>query len=198
MADILAYLTAKPEVTNAISAMASAALALLAFLISLLSLFVARATLKHQLKHNVMSLKPLPFIAPGDYENHLFVKLRNDGPGPLIVRRLSVRSEQTSETTDALINLMPNLPDGLPWDTYVGPIAGRSIPSLGELMLLELTGDEGSVEYCQARDQVRAALSKTEVLIEYTDVYESSYNPYTKRLDWFAGHNVSPDAKRKR
>ena len=48
MNDLLTLLTQKPELANAIAAIASVVVALLAFIISVVSVYVSHATLKHQ------------------------------------------------------------------------------------------------------------------------------------------------------
>jgi hypothetical protein len=196
LAELLNLLISKPDLANAIAAIASATVALLALIISVVSLYVAHTTLKHQRAHNVLSVRPLPMIAVGDYENNVFVKLRNDGPGPLIIQTLQVQAGAASK--DSIIDWMPDLPVGVDWVTFVGPIPGRSISSGGELTLVELAGNKGNAVFLTARDAVRAALSRLEVAVKYTDVYGTSLSPYQKDLGWFARSTTYPDAARKR
>jgi hypothetical protein len=184
MEQALCDFTANHELVEAVAAITTAIVAALAFIISVVSLYVAHATLKHQRAHNVLSLRPLPMIAVGDYEERTFVKLRNDGPGPLIIQRLEARRE--AESKNALVDWMPDLPHGIDWSTFVGSIEGRSVPSGGDLTLLELPGNEHNGLYVEARNGVRKALSQLTVVVHYTDVYGSRLDPYTKHLSWFS------------
>jgi hypothetical protein len=81
---------------------------------------------------------------------------------------------------------MPSLPEGVDWVTFVGPVTKRSISPSNEFTLLELSGDEASQQFSKARDAVRAALGSLTVVVEYTDVYETRFEPHEKDLRWFA------------
>ena len=89
-----------------------------------------------------------------------------------------------------LIEWMPALPEGIFWSTFVGQVADRSITPGSQLILLELAVDPGIFEFVSARDSVRAALSPLTVVIEYTDIYETSMTPCRRELSWFARHTV--------
>ena len=52
--------------------------------VSLLSLVVSIIALAIHRKHNYMSVKPIAHFSKGDYEDCLFIKLKNYGTGPLI------------------------------------------------------------------------------------------------------------------
>lgn len=195
MNDVIALLTQKPDLANAIAAIASAAVALLAFVISVVSVYVSHATLKHQRQHNVLSVRPIPMVSVADYENRLTVKLCNNGTGPLIVTGLSVRNGSVSK--EALIYWMPPLPDGQDWATYVGPVTKRSIPATGEITLIELAGDEKDKLFATGRDAVRTALGPLTVVIQFTDVYGSRFEAHEKSLRWFSRSILDSELKLK-
>lgn len=190
MNELFQLLTSKPDVANAIAAVASATVALIAFIVSVVSLYVTHATLKHQQRHNVLSVKPLPMVAVADYEDRLTVKIRNNGSGPLIVKAIHVGNGAHVEQT--LIDWMPQLPGGMYWSTFVGSVIDRSITPGDEIILLELTGNHDDHAFVKARDSIRAALSPLTVIVEYTDVYDTIMKPHQKQLSWFA-RNL-PDA----
>jgi hypothetical protein len=83
--DVLNFLIAKPDVEIAVAALGSAVAAIAAVFLSLLSLAVSLYVSKHQRTHNQLTVRPLAYVMVGDYENQLFVKLRNNGTGPMIV-----------------------------------------------------------------------------------------------------------------
>lgn len=184
-------LVAKPEVANAIAAIGSAVLAAVACVISFISLYVAHRTGKHQEKHDRMSVRPLAYIAVGDYENRVYVKLQNNGVGPLIV--MSVTIEGAAEPGQPLIHAMPELPPKAAWTNFVEEISGRSVPPGGELFLVDLeVGSSASHAYFTlARDKVRLALGRLTVKVEHTDVYDQQLPVAVRRLDWFHRHNES-------
>ena len=83
--ELLNALAKDPNSTNALATVASATIAVAALFVSAVSLFVAYRTLRHQRRHNVLSVKPIPTVMAADHEDSLRVKLRNHGSGPLIV-----------------------------------------------------------------------------------------------------------------
>ncbi|MBU1690732.1 MAG: hypothetical protein KKD65_08335 [Gammaproteobacteria bacterium] len=188
MNELLAFLAKEANLTNALATVASAIIALAAFIISVVSLFVARATLKNQHSHNVLSVKPIPMVSVADYEDRLTVKILNNGSGPLIIKNVNVKKQ--SQARESLIAWMPSLPDGIYWATFVGPIENHSLLPGNEIKLLELTGDHSDSTFEKFRDESRAALCLLTVVVEYTDVYGSAFPEQEKSLSWF-GRNIS-------
>lgn len=188
MNELIAYLAKDPNLTNALATVASAFIALAAFIISVTSLFVSRATLAKQHRHNVLSVTPIPMVSVADYEDRLTVKILNNGSGPLIIRNAKV--ERESQARESLIAWMPSLPDGMYWSTFVGPIENRSLLPGNEIKLLELTGDHPDKKFEKFRNECREALCPLTVVLEYTDVYGSAFQPHKKCLSWF-GRNLS-------
>ena len=137
LGEILSFLKQNHEVANAVSAMAGAVVALLAFLVSMLSVFFTWRTLRHQQAHNRLSVRPLPYITVGDYENSIYVKIRNNGTGPLIVKRLTVPGAANPD--QPLFSNMPDLLPSFAWTNFTGASEGRSIAVGGEMVLLELS-----------------------------------------------------------
>lgn len=183
VAEILAYLKGHHEVANAISAMASAVVALIALVISVLSVFFTWRALKHQLTHNSLSVRPLPYITVGDFEDTIYVKIRNNGTGPLIVQAISVPG--ASDPSAPLVSNMPRLLPGVIWTNFAGATVGRSIPVGGEMVLLELSEPNLGDNFQQSRDKVREALGKLSLTLEYTDIYNNKLPPCSRDLKWF-------------
>ncbi len=183
LAEILAFLKDNHEVANAISAMAGAVVALLALLISVLSVFFTWRALKHQRTHNSLSVRPLPYITVGDYENAIYVKIRNNGTGPLIVKALSVPG--ASDPSAPLVTNMPSLLPGVAWTNFTGATDGRSIPVGGEMVLLELSDANLGGRFQLSRDKVREALGELSLTLEYTDIYGNKLPACSRDLKWF-------------
>lgn len=151
--------------------------------ISVAALFVAWRTVNLQHKHNVLSVRPFPQIALVDDGNKLRIKLINHGHGPLFIKSMIVSDGTTTKET--LIAWMPTLTEPLDWSTFTGKLINRSMPSGGELTLLELRGDTRSQVYSESRDECRRTLAKLTVSVEYTDIYGTKFETYTKSLRWF-------------
>jgi hypothetical protein len=183
--DAQAFLVAKPDVANAVAAIGSAVLAGAAVVLSLVSLYVSHAALKHQREHNRLSVRPLAYVMFGDYENHLFVKLRNHGTGPMIVK--SIRIVGAEEPLQPLVNAMPDLPSKVSWTNFVEECDGRSIPVGGELALLDLSSESSSSQpqFIAFRDKVRLALGRLAVHAEYTDIYGTNLPVSSRELKFF-------------
>lgn len=183
MSELIRLLSENTDASNALAAVASAVAAFLSAAVAGFSLWVARSTLKHQRKHNVMSLRPIAEVTVGDWEETLRVTLRNNGAGPLAVTRLVAGNG--AEVRSSILDWMPDLPDGIYWSNFAGKIDGRSLSPDRAIVLLELHGDATDGVFAAFRDEVRAALHPLTVNVEYTDVYESSLRPHRKSLEWF-------------
>lgn len=180
---MLEYLKQNLETANAISALAGVSVALVALLVSALSVFFTWKALKIQRIHNHLSVRPLPYITVGDYENQLFVKIRNNGTGPLIIRKLSVLGVE--EPSSTLVSNMPMLDSGVVWTNFTAASEGRSIPVGGEMVLLELTGSIDDSNFISSRQKVRTALGSLALNLEYTDIYGNELPASSRDLSWF-------------
>jgi hypothetical protein len=187
MCTLLEYLRQNLAVATSLAAVMSAVTALLAFIVSIAAVSVARATLKHQRAHNILTFRPFPTISFGDYEDKLVVWLENHGAGPMIIR--TMRATRGPQVCSALIELMPKLLHGITWTKFVGSIDGRAIVPNDDLTLIQLDGDPKDLAFVEARDAIREALAHVYIAVEYTDMYESKTSTVSRSLDWF-GRNV--------
>ena len=185
---VLDYLIAKPDITNAIATVASAILAALACFIAVISLLVSRKTLLHQQEHNRLSVRPIPSIVVGDYENRLFVKIVNNGVGPLLIKK--IRTLGSSDPELALIFHMPALLPKVLWTNFVEDTFGRTVLPGFDLVILDFDScSSGSDDlYSLSRDQVRTTLAKLSVELEFTDIYNSDFANVSRNLNWFHRH----------
>jgi hypothetical protein len=170
-----------PEQINALAAMC-------ALLVSLVSILLTICTLWLQRRHNFKSLTPIASVLVGDYEDRLEVKLRNSGVGPLIVKRFT--TSDGSQERDDVISLMPSLPSEIYWSTFTENIDGRCIPSDKAVILIQLRGDPNESVFASFRDQVRLALSRLTVKVEYKDIYDRKMPVKQRDLKWFARHSI--------
>jgi hypothetical protein len=181
--DAIALLAKKPDVTNALAAVASAVTAVLALTMSLVAVVVSCLTLMYQRRHNVLSVKPIPAVTYADLEESIRVKLRNHGSGPLLVK--CVKVSNGNQTRDAVVEWMPRLPKEVSWTFFAGVIADRSLLPGSEIVLLELDGDPKTELFRAGRDATRDALAPLTVRVDYTDIYDSHFEPYVQDLAWF-------------
>lgn len=151
----------------------------LALIVSLLSIVVALLTWTSQRKHNWLSVRPLAAITCNDLNELVVVTLRNNGTGPLIIRSLRVKNDEGNER-DSLYAWVPRLPVNERDLWFVGEVDRRSIRPGGSITLLRYRHPSEHL-----RDQLRAALARLTVVVEFEDIYERRQDPYTRTLNWF-------------
>jgi hypothetical protein len=188
LTDLMQQLKADPNTANAFGAVASAAAAFLALAVSAISLVVSLWSLRVQRRHDVLSVRPLPEVTVADYEDSLRVKIRNNGSGPMIIQSLTVWTGTDSK--QSLVECMPKLPAGRPWNGFSHRLENRSLLPGADIVLLELTEYEGEQSFAQCRDLTRAALSALTISVKYSDVYDTVLPEYSKSLDWFGRHTA--------
>jgi hypothetical protein len=155
-------------------------------IIASLAFVLSMITLWQQRKHNRLTVRPLAYIEAGDYGNWVFVKVANNGTGPMIIKSIMVDGERKA--------LYEALPDPERWGVYwrhvlVWHTTDRSVPAGGGLMLVDLsraTNKKVSKEaFDEARDAIRSALGAITVRVEYTDIYNKNQRPEERKLELF-------------
>ena len=162
----------------------NAGIALAALIGAIVSILLTFASVRSQDKHNKLSLRPLPRIGVGDYLDELYVKIMNDGPGPMIVKEVRISDGAIIE--DNLLSFMSEIPDDFVWKDFVLETKGRSIRSNDEMILIAIQGDPNDADFIKVRTSIRQILKKLSVEVEFTDVYGSKLTPCKRVLTWFA------------
>lgn len=134
--------------------------------------------------HNRRSVKPIPYVAPNDYENELAVCLWNYGSGPMVLNKIDSRHAR-KELSGHLIDLVPTRPDHLHFDAFVKLHPGRALLPGECIDLLKICIDKEDLKALGYRNELREFLGSVSVEVEYTDIYGSSFHTYTRKLDWF-------------
>lgn len=152
-----------------------------AIIVSVVSLYVAWKTQRDQSTHNELSVRPLADFLIGDYEDSIFVKIKNHGTGPLIITNFKAFTE-TMEF-ERIMDALGNIKKDILWDRFTGVLRNRIIGSDKELILLQASFSE--TEYKQ-REILRSELCKLTLLLEYHDIYKKNQPSLEKSLDWFS------------
>jgi hypothetical protein len=171
-----------PNWANAIGAGASAVIALVALLVAIVSAFISVRALRIQREHNMLSLTPLLRVSPVDLEERLAVVLKNNGPGPVLIQKIS--ATLGSDVHDSIRRCLDNPPASVTWESYVGPVDDESMAPGEEICLLALRGDVANPEYVSFRDLCRARLADITLTVAYTDVYKQQLK-LVKPLRWY-------------
>jgi hypothetical protein len=165
--------------------------AILAVFISLVSIIITVVNVAMQRAHNRKSVLPIGTLSLGDYENQIFVRLRNDGVGPMIIDNISVHQiENEKEIGSTLIDLMPK---GVVWRTFVRDISGRAFAASKDIDLILFEGDSDDARFIDGRQRIREALSNLRVKVHYHSIYGEKLVA-ERALDWFG--RVKNDAQR--
>ena len=152
-------------------------------IIASLAFVLSMITLWQQRKHNRLTVRPLAYIEVGDYGNWVFVRVVNNGTGPMIIKSITVN--------DARKPLYEALPNPREWGVYwrhvaVVHTADRSVPAGGKLLLVDLSSANNKkvseAAFAQARDAIRCALGAITVRVEYTDIYNKNQPVATRAL----------------
>ncbi len=156
-------------------------IAVSAVAISIISLFVAINALKSQEIHNKLAVKPIAHFSKGDYENKIFIKLKNYGMGPLIINKFYIKKDKSSfkRLIDSFDGVAPNIV----WDTFTDDIEGRVLAPQTEFTLIEV---QFSNEDAEIRQAIRESLSKTTLSIKYSSIYDEVQPRVKEKLDWFS------------
>ena len=160
--------------------------AALALLVSTISVGLSVWAIVSQREHNRLSVRPLCEVTPSDYRNKIKLVLKNNGIGPLIVKKFTV--SDGSQESNGVADLVPPLPHNRAWDDFEYIPPGRSLPPGEEIVLLELTERAGDPSFVEARDIARSALSKMTIRIDFTDVYGKNVASFEKALAWYGRH----------
>lgn len=165
--------TEKPEIT----------IAFFALITSILGIFISIWTIRSSQKHNKLSVKPIAYILPQNYEDKICVNIQNKGTGPLIVDKIEFIDLRTNTKKNALIDLMPEL-ENYCWSNYSS--AHKFVLSPNESkILLDLTGELDDDIYIYNRNIIRKALSYIQIRLEYTGIYGDKNVILNYNLDWY-------------
>ncbi len=169
----LNILTEKPEI----------AIALFALIVSIIGVFISIWTIKATQKHNKLSVKPIAYILPQDYEDKICVNIQNKGTGPLIVKKIDFIDVKNNIAAKSLVELMPSLED-YQWSNFSSAKEFVVSPNETKIML-ELKGTTNDDIYIYNRNLVREKLSEIVINLEYTGIYEDESIFLKYKLDWY-------------
>ncbi|HIF5567228.1 TPA: hypothetical protein ACX3DA_004634 [Vibrio parahaemolyticus] len=155
-------------------------IAFFALIVSIVSIYVALKVLRSQTRHNILTVKPLISIDSGDYEDHVYVALRNDGMGPLIIK--CCKFIKNGKVYESLVETVDNLERDFVWNTFKGSV--DIIRPQESVMLIEARFNQQTDD--DIRNSIRDSLSDTSCSIEYTCLYQEKHPVYKVDLSWFS------------
>jgi hypothetical protein len=156
----------------------------LALAVAAVSIGIAFHGVKLQRQNNLMAVRPLPYISCADYEDLLWVKVRNDGVGPMLVRSVTFNRDGSPGEFENILSYLPPLPRGMYWSKLSKDYV-RTVPIGSDIPLIELHIDPTKPVQAKYRDDLRKALQRLEVIVNYTDMHGSAFKPVSRNLNWF-------------
>jgi len=73
--------------------------------------------------------------------------------------------------------------DGIDHRTHTKPKGEWILPG-GELILLQVSGDDRDYNFVQACEGIRSVVWQITVTFSYSDIYDESHGQMTKSLEW--------------
>lgn len=148
------------------------------------SLLYTSESLQIQREHNYKSVKPIASIDLGDYENDIYVKITNNGIGPMIIKEASMSKGDIK--SENLIELLPEtIKYNVTWDTFSSDIRQHSIKVDGCIYWLRKKFDVTDQNDSNLRRALREELKKITIKVQYTDIYEKNHYEIERDLKWF-------------
>ncbi|MGV7108010.1 hypothetical protein ACUSJC_15860 [Flavobacterium sp. U410] len=156
-------------------------------ILSICALIVAYITYSSSRKHNYLSVKPIAYILPKDYEDHVCVILQNKGTGPLITKSIKFINDETKEEKKYLIDFVPALKHGEKYSNFSK--ANKYILTPNEdKILLEYTFRKDSKSFEENKRIIRKVLKDIRIVITYTGVYNETKDTLDFKLKWYGRH----------
>jgi hypothetical protein len=156
-------------------------------LISVLALVGLFCQVYLQRTHNEKSLKPLGQIDFRDRQDQLYVRVSNNGVGPMIVDRLCfIKDGKFYATIDECLELKRRSYSRLDGHESVRKVI---LPN-SSLTIFETRFEEQEGE--AAIDQARKQLAPISLKVEFRDIYDNKMS-IERGFQWFARHMLKED-----
>lgn len=181
MAEVYQWLLANPEKANAVSAVASAGIALFALVTAIASIYFTYKGLAAQARHNAISVRPMPFAELSIQQQEIALNILNVGLGPLVIRSLKI-IHQEKDFDDFVDILGESKPKGVSrlfgFSAKIRPISPSASSNI-----LSLKFESVEIDCMRYFKECIDFLSKIEVIIEYSDFYNTKYEHYRKSFE---------------
>jgi hypothetical protein len=156
-------------------------------IVSICALVVAYITYSSSKKHNYLSVKPIAYILPQDYEDKICIILQNKGTGPLITKSIKFLNDETKEEKKYLVDFMPALKTNQQWSNFSKAQKYILTPNEDKILLeYSLTENDSSFE--ENKLEIRKALKDIRIIITYSGVYNEETDTLNFKLKWYGRH----------
>jgi hypothetical protein len=165
-----------------------------AVLVSVFSLAISIWAVLTQRKHNRNSLKPIAQITLGDYLGELYVRIDNNGTGPLLIKQFEATSHEGSFTS-LIMAVDANIRSAITWVNFVEEIDSKAILPGKSLTLIkaELNPILPTGQITREEQQwalLRSCLAGIMVTVTFTDIYGKKFAKVQRALNWFGRNKM--------
>jgi len=150
-----------------------AIIAFLALLTSVGSAIISYYTFRLQRIHNIKSVKPIIHIGQWDYENRIFVTLKNAGSGIALIKQMGVYNSKGESKTCIYDWLPQQLPFGMNYKEYWTPYTEFVVQPSEIIKLVEIDINASDGRQVEIREKLRRILGQLTVEAIYEDIYEN-------------------------
>lgn len=164
----------------AIGSLTSAWAAIVITIITIIAAYVAYKTSSEQRLHNKLTVRPMPEITIEHSDFSLCIKLVNHGFGPLLVKSFTSINIGSGRSGKSLVECVDL--NGGSWTHSCGGVDGRVILPGKEILLVELIMVQGDTMFSRTLEYAREHLSNVKISVSYSDVYDSQFPVYEKRI----------------
>ena len=158
-------------------------------IISLAALIVSIITYRGQKKLTLQSAKPFLSLNLVDATDRISIELENNGVGVAIIKNATFKSINSDESSKSLINLVESVDRNMDkpyfqnrtlWKRYEESLCNKAIAPQSKRYLLEFPLKDPS-----KLPLLREILSKIEVEIIYTSIYEKDSYTLSDNLKYY-------------
>jgi hypothetical protein len=165
-----------------------------AVIVSVFSLAISIWAVLTQRKHNRNSLKPIAQITLGDYLGELYVRIDNNGTGPLLIKHFEATSHAGSFTS-LITAIDGNIRSTVAWVNFVEEIASKAILPGKSLTLIKAELSHAALSGQMTREEqqwnlLRSCLAGITVTVTFTDIYGTKFPKVQRALNWFGRNKM--------
>ena len=181
--EIYKWLLCHINEANALATVSSALFAFFALIVAIVSIVYTHRSLSVQRRHNVLSVRPLPFLNLNKI-NGLRITLENHGFGPF-----QIISADLQGGVDGKWNLADYIPNNPPQGVavlFTTGLTDRTIAVDGKIDLIDISAEDFSQNALSYINQCYMNLKDITISIEFTDIYRNKFDNYQKSLLWLS------------
>jgi len=172
---------ALPTGVEDVAQWANVVIALCALVVAIVAIFLTWKTLRNQIRHNKLSVRPIPFIALSKRDG-MAVALENHGFGPFRIDLFEI--VRSGAVLQNIVEILPeNPPPGVEVEFTTGMFQ-RTFPANEKINIFRVTINTPSSLALSYLNQVKLNIGDTIIKVGYSDIYDDKFDIHQKELSW--------------